>query len=63
MCLNSFHYFRPEELYDREEVFGRDVSSVFPNAKKDKTDGAEAGSELATAAASKRFISESEVRT
>ena len=50
---------RQEKLFEREQVFGRDASSVFP------TEGQRAAAEAAEALKSKlganRFISESEV--
>ena len=56
-------FCRPEEYFDREEVFGRDVGSVFPKAKTGSKSTGEAGSSQVEALASKRFISESEVST
>jgi hypothetical protein len=57
-------FCRPEEYFDREEVFGRDVGSVFPKAKTESKSTGEAGSSQGVEAlASKRFISESEVST
>ena len=50
---------RQEQVFEREQVFGRDASSVFP------TEGQKAAAEAAEALKSKlganRFISESEV--
>ena len=57
------NFCRPEEYFDREEVFGRDVGSVFPKAKTETKSSGEAGSDQAEALASKRFISEREVCT
>ncbi len=51
---------RQEQVYEREAVFGRDASSVFP------TEGQKAAAEAKEALKSKlganRFISETEVR-
>ena len=57
---------RPQELYDREEVFGRDVGSVFQAKAPNKKDAANGSADNAegqkdAAFASKRFITESEV--
>lgn len=50
---------REEEIYDREEVLGRDTASVFPSeAKKAAADSLEA---LKEAIGAKKFISETEV--
>ena len=46
---------RPEEVYDREELFGRDVGDVF---KKKASDGAAASTSVIE---NKKFISESEL--
>jgi hypothetical protein len=51
---------RQEEVYDREEVLGRDAASVFPNAtKKAAIESMEA---IKEAIGAKKFISETEVR-
>ena len=50
---------KKEQLYDREEVLGREASSVFPT-RAAEPDKAQAARELL--GASNRFISESEVQ-
>ena len=49
---------KKEQLYDREEVLGREASSVFPT--RAEPDKAQAARDLL--GASNRFISESEVQ-
>ncbi|KAI8467414.1 MAG: hypothetical protein J3K34DRAFT_454496 [Monoraphidium minutum] len=52
---------REEEYYDREEVLGRDASSVFP---KEAAQAAEAGRDaMSEALGARKFISETELAT
>jgi hypothetical protein len=52
-----WHLCREEEFYDREQLFGRDVSSVFPNQAQDGN----AMDAIKEAIGAKKFISETEV--
>ncbi len=51
---------RQEQVYEREAVFGRDASSVFPT--EGQKAAAEAKEALKTKLGANRFISETEVR-
>lgn len=50
---------RQEQFFDREEVFGRDVTSVFPT--QSKQEAAEAAKTVVAALGAKKFISETEL--
>ncbi|GAX82691.1 hypothetical protein CEUSTIGMA_g10117.t1 [Chlamydomonas eustigma] len=54
---------RPEEYYDREEIFGRDVSSVFPKKAENEQNKSDTSktSTVMEAIGARRFISETEL--
>ena len=50
---------RQEQVFEREQIFGRDAASVFPT--ENKKAAAEAAEALKTKLGANRFISETEV--
>lgn len=52
---------RQEQVFEREQVFGRDASSVFPT--EGQKAAAEAAEKLKSKLGANRFISETEVRS
>lgn len=57
--LSFWHVCREERVFDREEVLGRDATSVFPTESKTEVLKSDAAKELL--GSSNRFITESEV--